>query len=243
MVKQALRTYWNAMHPKNLKKINKQGSFLWLMYMILVYPAMIDWINRGDQGHSSMYLLTVPLTPYLWIQYSEMLAPFMISKAIYLCPMQKEERRKYMQTLLFVRMAVPILGSVIFGIIWLIIEDGSVLEMICLIYLYSSLGIASVVKSTLKNAEGKSVDYAFHDKNGIVKQSYINIATIILASITIVLVVVMETYQEVGFFVGFMVGFGLVLLLFFDAIILARQYKDCIENLCDYELYFQLTTP
>ena len=167
MFKQALHTYWSALNPKNLKK-EQIPSFFWLIYMMIGYPAIID-IGRTPE-EISMFLLTIPLTPFIWLLYSEKMMEVSISKAIYICPMKKEERRAYMKMLLHIRMAIPVLAAIVFILLWTMLVDNGMIEVICTIFLYCSMGISFSVKSKLKNAQGKVVDFAFHEQDGTVKQ-------------------------------------------------------------------------
>lgn len=78
---------------------------------------------------------------------------------------------------------------------------------------------------------------AFHDKEGNVKQSFFNFATIIVGILTVILVIAFENLEEL-YVVAIMFVPLLLLMLVFNIVIMVRQYKDCIEVACSYETYF-----
>ena len=104
MFKQAIITYFKAFRWENLKKINRHGNAVLGVFFFTLYPAILDLISKND---TSMYVMTIPLAPILLIIYGELLMQFMVSKEIFLVPMQDKERRKYVNALVGIKILVP----------------------------------------------------------------------------------------------------------------------------------------
>ena len=120
MFKQAIITYFKAFRWENLKKINRHVNAVLGVFLFTLYPAILDHISKDD---TSMYVMTIPLAPILLIVYGELLMQFMVSKEVFLVPMQDKERRKYVNALVGMKLLVPTAFGAILLLLWKVLFD------------------------------------------------------------------------------------------------------------------------
>ena len=111
MLQKVVRDYIGAFHWEKIKKTYKNGavSILWLYtYLLILYPAIID-LNREDSIGLFRYYITV--VPILFSVFTLTLAELRLPKQMLLCPLDENERKKYLYQLFTIRILVPVLSG------------------------------------------------------------------------------------------------------------------------------------
>lgn len=221
MLKQALITYFKAFRYSNFKKINRHSNLILAVFFLVFWPPILQLINGG----TSLYLMSIPLTPIVLITYGEMLMKFTILKEFFLVPMEQKERKKYVNTLLGIKILIPVAIGILLLFLWREMFDRTWIEVVVLTFVYFSTGIGVSIKRNMTKFTG------------------LNSTNLIIDTLAFVLMVAMESYDyeiwgpEILVILAVEVG----LLMILDALILARQYKNCVENICNYEKMFQIS--
>ena len=219
MLKQAIITYFKAFRWENLKKINRHGNALLGIFFFTIYPAILDIISKND---TSMYVMTIPLAPLLLIVYAEMLMQFMISKEVFLVPMQNEERKKYVNALVGIKIMVPTVVGSLLLFFWKVAFDRRWIEVIGMVFVFLSVEIGAGIKSKAK-------------KYTAVNYFNFSISALIFMFMVGVEKIDYELYGE-GMYIYPVIGIGILMIL--DILIFVKHYKGYVENICDYEKMF-----
>lgn len=222
MLKQAIITYFKAFRWENLKKINRHGNAILGMFFFTIYPAILDLISKND---TSMYVVTIPLAPILLIVYGEMLMQFMISKEVFLVPMQNEERRKYVNALVGIKILVPTAVGALLLLLWKVAFDRRWIEAIALVFVFLSVEIGAGIKLKAK------------------KYTALNYFNFSISALIFIFMVGVEKsdYELYGAGMYVYPVAGIVILMILDILIFVRQYKGYVENICDYEEMFRIS--
>lgn len=222
MFKQAIITYFKAFRWENLKKINRHGNAVLGVFFFTFYPAILDLISKND---TSMYVMTIPLAPILLIVYAEMLMQFMISKEIFLVPMQNKDRREYVNALVGIKVLVPTVVGALSLLLWKIVFDRRWIEVIALVFVFLSVEIGAGIKSKEK------------------KYTELNYFNFSISALIFIFMVGVENidYKLYGAGMYMYPVIGMVVLMILDILILVKHYKGYVENICDYEKMFRIS--
>ena len=222
MFKQAIITYVKSFRWENLKKINRHGNAVLGVFFFTIYPGILDLISKND---TSMYVISIPLAPILLIVYGEMLMQFMVSKEIFLVPMQDKERRKYVNALVGIKILVPTVIGALLLLLWKVLFDRRWIEVIALVFVFLSVEIGAAIRS-----KGK-------------KYTLLNYFNFSISALIFILMVGVEKMDYelygAGMYVYPVIGIGVLMML--DIMIFVRQYRGFVENICDYEKMFQIS--
>lgn len=222
MFKQAIITYFKAFRWENLKKINRHVNAILGIYLFTGYPAILDHISKDD---TSMYVMTIPLAPILLIVYGELLMQFMVSKEIFLVPMQDKERRKYVNSLVGIKILVPTAFGTLLLLLWKVLFDRRWIEVITLVFVFLSVEIGASIK-----AKGK-------------KYTALNYFNFSISALVFIFMVGVENIDYklygAGMYVYPVIGIGVLMIL--NILIFVKHYKGYAENICDYEKMFHIS--
>ena len=222
MFKQAIITYVKAFRWENLKKINHHGNAVLGVFFFTLYPAILDLISKND---TSMYVMTIPLTPILLIVYAEMLMQFMVSKEIFLVPMQDKERRQYVNALVGIKLLVPTVFGALLLLLWKGVFDRRWIEVLALVFVFLSAEIGAAIRS-----KGK-------------KYTALNYFNFSISALVFIFMVGVENIDYelygAGMYVYPVIGIGVLMIL--DIMIFVKQYRGYVEKICDYEKMFQIS--
>ena len=222
MLKQAIITYVKAFRWENLKKINRHGNAMLGIFFFTGYPAILDHISKND---TSMYVMTIPLAPILLIVYGELLMQFMVSKEIFLVPMQDMERRKYVNALVGIKILVPTAFGALLLLLWKVLFDRRWIEVIALVFVFLSVEIGASIK-----AKGK-------------KYTALNYFNFSISALVFIFMVGVENIDYKLYGAGMYVYpvIGIAVLMILNILIFVKHYKGYAENICDYEKMFQIS--
>ena len=222
MLKQAIITYFKAFRYENLKKINRHGNAMLGIFFFTFYPAILDHISKND---TSMYVMTIPLAPILLIVYGELLMQFMVSKEIFLVPMQDKERRKYVNALVGIKILVPTAFGALLLLLWNAFFDRRWIEVIALVFVFLSVEIGAAIRS-----KGK-------------KYTALNYFNFSISALVFIFMVGVENIDYKLYGAGMYVYpvIGIAVLMILNILIFVKHYKGYAENICDYEKMFQIS--
>ena len=241
MVKLAFQSYLSALHPRNIKEAKKSGIYFWLLYWCILYPLLILGMDEDRDGGVFYLKFLVKILPWLLILWSNSASKYMMPKVMYLIPMTYENRKAYVNAVLFIKIGVPVVLGLIIDVIWSCISGFDMVRILFSTFAYISIGIATYfcVQGRGKNDTQISIGKKMPD--GTVKAAWLNnwmigFALGILA--LVVLVSVKDIYWD--FIIGFIWTFLTVLLIIFDILVVTTQYKTTIEGVSDYEANFRI---
>lgn len=222
MLKQAAIKYVKAFRWENLKKINRLGNAVMGVYFLTLHPAIIDLKSKSG---ISMYDVTIPLAPLFLIIYGEMLMQFMVSKEVFLVPMQNKERRKYVNALVGMKILVPTAFGALLLLLWKSLFDRRWIEVIALTFVYLSVEIGASIK-----AKGK-------------EHTVLHVFNFIISAIIFLMVPGAGTMSpkiyDAGMYIPLLIVMGVLLIL--DILIFVKHYRGYVEHICDYEKMFQIS--
>ncbi len=110
-----IRDYFVAFRWGKIKDWLKSGDWFWVFYFWVLLPNMIGF-NEKAEYIVLYYILSMPVGYCL---ISEALHENLLPKMFYLCPMEKEQRKAYVERKFIFAMIVPaILGGIFAVIIW-----------------------------------------------------------------------------------------------------------------------------
>lgn len=244
MMRQAFRSYIASLHPRNTKQLKEKAEFLWL-YIILLFMYGIAALET-EMGYADAVLASViRLLPFFLAGWSNLGSKYLISKAMFLCPMQVKERKKYMNCVLIIKIGAMMLASVFAELIWSIFYGFEWWKLLIMVFVSLSMGIAEYVAYEFRYQEVKKIPFSIKVENG--KRLYIGLnqisAIIAVAMIYIFTAADMSTGEwnkviKIVFAVG--IAASLLALLVLDIWIIKGQYRYIIEQSSDYELHFRI---
>lgn len=103
-MKLAMRNYIRAFKWQNIKESYQNGTLFTLLYLGLILP-IIQCL--GELDVAAIHILT--FLPIVFTMFTSVLYPMALPKLMYLCPMSKEMRKKYIVSACYIRAGVPIL--------------------------------------------------------------------------------------------------------------------------------------
>ena len=245
MTKQAWRSYIASLHPRNLKKVNNDNhaQFFNLMWWLAIYPSIIAGEGRDSEIHWGVYMLylTAKFLPILFMSWSNMCGRLPMPKMMYMAPMREEDRYAYIKSLMMIKITVPMGLSLVLLLIWNCFFEISVIQIVAILFVDLSIGIGDYVCSTLVNKHNRRIVAAMHNKEGEVKDAWLN--NIVVFASMVVLVVLESTDFRGGIMDLDGSTFGVIVfvliligLLIGDIVIIKTRYKDTLDNLCNYEI-------
>ncbi len=110
-----IKDYFAAFRWGKIKDWLKTGDWFWIVYFLVLLPYIFNFFEK-DEYMIIYYILMIP-AGYCLI--SEALHENMLPKLFYLCPMEKEERKGYVECKFVFAMLVPaMLGGIFAIILW-----------------------------------------------------------------------------------------------------------------------------
>lgn len=246
MLKQAWRSYLASLHPRNIKKVKNDGSFPFssAIWWLVIYPTIVRGGGEDSELQWGVYMLylTIKLLPALFMGWSNMVGRLPMPKMMYMAPMKETERVQYIKSLMAIKICVPTVMSLVLGYIWMCFFDMSVIQILLIAIVYISIGIGTYVCSDLVNKHNRHIPMAIHDKNGEVKDAWLNTAVVFAGIIILIALESVDFLGGIKDLDGDTVVFVLVLmfLLIGDIVILKTRYQDTINNLCNYEIAYRV---
>lgn len=239
MLKQAFRSYLSAIHPRNIKKLKEDGNWFWYIYFLFIYPMLMSSVNDDDFARY-IWLTFIKLLPILLMSWSNITSKFLMPKAMFLCPMKPEDRKKYIHCVLLIKIGIPVLLGVVIELIWSVFYEFKFLQIITIAFVHFSIGIATYFCFEGKGKNDRNINFARRDKAGNTRWAWVNILSLIWAVLLLVGFEMVDLTSSMTLGSGIVIGVSVVVLLLCDIWILTHQYEETIEQSGDYELTFRV---
>lgn len=235
MFRQALNTYWKSLHPRNLKDAKYKPDF----FLLSIWIAQI--LTRPSESNlMEGYYMVTKFLPFFFMVWSNMASKLAMPKAMFFTPMKLEERRKYINSLMMIKIVVPVFLSMLLHLIlFILMQEFRWFECVTCAFAVFTFGIGMYVCSELTGKYDRYIRYAVVGKNGIATDAWLNWVCMV---------------ASVGFTLGFsitetggmsdadwtMMIVMLCILACISFIIIKTTYRSTIENVCDYENAFAI---
>lgn len=121
MVKNIIREYFAAFRWRRIKE-SYHGSNWWIFLYILIIVPLFSGGKTLETGKSALGFYSL-LLPVMFHLFTVPLHPFTMPKMMYLCPMTKQERRKYLEKSYAVKILFSLFLALLGQIILLVMGD------------------------------------------------------------------------------------------------------------------------
>lgn len=244
MMKQALRSYISSLHPRNLKKLRESAGYLWT-YLIFVFiyggTALLPEKNYAD----IICMSAIRMIPLFLMKWSNLSPKYLMSKALFLCPMKQEERKAYINNVLIVKIGAMMISSILVELVWSFVYGFCLWEIAIIVFVMFSIGIAEYIAFTFHYQEVRKASFFIRAEDGRCLCVGLNSVSLVIGMLLIYLftaidmeVIVWNEAKTVLFHAGILVC--MILLIIFDVVIIKQQYHYVIEQSSDYELQYRI---
>lgn len=96
MMKNIIREYFAAFRWTRIKESYYGSNWWFFIYMLMIVPTIFLGGEVFETGKSALAFYSLIL-PVMFHLFAVPLHPFTLPKMMYLCPMTKQERRKYLE--------------------------------------------------------------------------------------------------------------------------------------------------
>lgn len=230
MWKQAWKSYLSSLHLRNWKSARRKFDimdFIWLLWL---------W-NPGRDVEAGVFFL-MKMIPFIMIVWSNMVTKLSMPKVMFLTPMRAEERKEYIQKLLFFKIGIPVAVGVVLHVIYGTFYGMYVLGILASALAQISFGIGIYVCSELRGRADRYIRYAVRDKDGVPKDAWLNWLCIIV-SFVLALMLSFSSW-DMSFAGWTFLALSLGGILIIDIAIIKTRYKDTMKDICDYEITFDV---
>ena len=246
MLKQAWRSYLASLHPRNIKKIRESYGYTYFWLVLFVFYAYIA--VEQTNGYADLYcgVLLRLLLPLGLMGYSNLTSRYLMPKAMFICPMKEDERKEYINCVIFIKISAMVVSSLCTELIWSKFFGFRLWEVMIVPFLIFLVGVAEYLGYEVKRDEKGQLPSVTEDKRGdripVWKNSAV--AMLVIVSIAFLVGYDMEMLVEENA-VSQMIFLGLagvcsafVILLAYQVV--KGQHKYVIEQSSDYELHFKI---
>ena len=164
-----------------------------------------------------------------------------MSKLMYLLPLRVEERKKYIDRLLIIKIGFPVMVGIALDVLFAIMyrRDWWVI-FLCAIST-CSFGIGMYICTEAKTDSNRYIRYAVRGKDGTKKDAWLNWICMVYSVIVVLFFSMGEVQGEEENFIGWLVFLGIISIsVIMDIVIIKTRYKDAVEDVCDYEILYQI---
>lgn len=234
MFKQALSTYWKSLHPRNIKRMKDKTFRVILTLFFIIIPVALTGVSDNV---NELYTMT-KFIPLIVLEITNLDNGIRLPKPMYLTPTKKEDRAKYIRSLLGIKITVVVGLALLFELLWGMYYGVEIKDFIINIIIYASIGIADCVGvGVLGNdstEQAKIIQKVGKEHLGW------NLANLLVGVLLILGFVPMNTGEnaEFVFEIHPIVLAGMFLLLIADYMILKQNYGIMMKAACDYELAY-----
>jgi len=241
MLKQAWKSYLAALHPRHLRKAYDRGQGFWILYWLVIYPAIIG-MGRDIEYQTVIWLTLLRLVPIFIMKWSDLNSKFLMPKAMFLSPMKEEQRREYINDVLLIKIGVSVLCGIGIEIIWSIFNGFHFGRTFIIAMMIFSIGIASYISLDTLGKVDKKIYFIVKDKTDNTKFHWLNSVVIFACIIAIGAIAILEIGAEasLAFACKVFIGATAILMIFMNITIIFGEYKATVALASDYELQFKI---
>lgn len=238
MLKQAFRSYLSALHPRNLKKV-KNGNWFWIVYWLIIYPIIIGSTNNPNFAQL-IWSTVIKMWPFFLMAWSNLSSKFLMSKAMYLCPMTLNERKEYINAVLVIKIGCPVLFGLLIEMVWSIFYGFHPWQCLAILFTHFSIGIATYICFEAPTKADRWISYARKDKHGNIRWAWMNIVNTVVGIFLLMGFELSDMTEGMTMGSGIFIGICLGIMLIMDICIIATQYEATVESAGEYELNFRI---
>lgn len=209
---------------------NYFGMFYFGIYMLVSMPTLVLGQNGGNNNVVEFYGLVCLL---LFCVHSSQLHPIGLSKLMYLCPMSKLERRRYLLKSYLLKIGVIFLVSVV--VLTLLGFVGKLNLVYIILFLCANMGLA--ISNSLLNA--KRIKTCVDEKRLVMMSSgadgWETAAIIVSMCVSLFLLICLECQEDMQGILGIVMS---VILLVFElplVIKILKRVRPTMEQAMNYE--------
>ena len=236
MLKKVIYDYFGCLKWGNIKKTHNNFNAWWMyFYMLTLFPILMD-VEDGV-GYGVYYCVVIPV---LFAILTLQVVPMKLPKQMFLCPMEKKERRKYVHELFAVRLVVPFILGIAGSAVVFVIRRSHILlmglEVLALISIMTCCSVTTWEGSIWSREENGRVKRI---KDERLKGLYmINIFGMMISMIVFfVNFVIIDDTLTMG--VGIYACVVSVIMIILDILVM-RYYPVIVEFAVDYEKTMKL---
>ena len=209
---------------------------MYYLYLFCFFPIILN-INEETVKLGAYYLTMLPV---MLGMYTVAAIPIRLPKQMFLCPMEKKERRKYVHELFAVRLVVPFILGIAGSAVVFVIRRSHILlmglEVLALISIMTCCSVTTWEGSVWSREENGRVKRI---KDERLKGLYmINVFGMIISMVVFfVSIVIIDDALTMGF--GIYAGVVSVIMIILDILVM-RYYQVILEFAVDYEKTIKL---
>lgn len=221
MLKQAWRSYLASLHPRYLRKVYDKGGFFWILYWLVIYPLIMNAVNDDIEFYDVMFLMFMRMIPFMIAGWSDIGSKYLMPKVMFLSPMKEQERKEYINNVLFIKIGMMVFMGICIEIIWGVFTGFHIEKVIIIALANFSFGIA---------------DYIATEKKGI------NVFVGVIETFTMAFVAFLEIGTEgtLTAFCNWFILIAVIVLPIVDVMIIRKKYQETIALAGDYEQAFKI---
>lgn len=242
MFKQAFRSYVASFHPRNLKKAYDDGKLFWLLYWLVIYPAIMRIVPDNVEYQDVIFLVIIRLIPFFLMEWSNINSKFLMPKVMFLCPMKEKERKEYLNYVLLIKIGVSVLCGVCVEVIWSIFNGFHIWRILIIAIMNLTIGVATYISFETLGKMNRKVYSIVKDKTDNTKNHWINNLAIVCAIAAIASLSILDIGAEESLAFGCKLFIGVMTVgaIVMDVVIISGEYKATIALVGDYELHFNI---
>lgn len=233
MLKQAFRSYLTTLHPRSRRKRKVESKDF-------IRTFIIVWIFWWVFSDVTIFWLIIRATPLFLIQWTNLGIGTYMGKAMLLCPMRQETRKKYINYMIGLKIGCPVVLGFLLEFIWSMVYGFDICRSFVLLISYISYGIAENIHIHCIDKMDNRVLKAKKDTEGNVKWSWLNFSVSFVVLFMVINYGLTEIEGIQGQFYKITTLIGSVYLMIMDTVIFCTQYKDMLDEVTDYELAFYI---
>lgn len=236
MLKQAWRSYLASLHPRNIKKVKGSNADM-LLYWTAIFPMVM--LNLYKHEGMIFYMIS-KIFPFFIMCWSNITSRYLMTKQMFLCPMKVEERKKYVNYVLYLKIGVPVFIGLCIELAWSFIIGFNWLRTVTMVFIYISVGIALYICIDGTDWADIQVHMGTIGKNGKFKWAWMNVVSFIYGLLIMFGMEGTDFTKDMDMGSRIFVGVGLVVLAVLDICMICKQYKDVISQVTNYEESFHI---
>lgn len=237
MLKQAFRSYMASLHPRNIKKVKSTNAF-WLVYWLFVWPGLIGSTN--EEVGADFFYLSTKMIPFMIMTWSNISSRYLMTKQMFIAPMKKEDRKKYVNYVLYLKIGFPVFIGFLMEVIYSCLFGFNWYRTFVQTFIYLCVGIAMYVCIDGTGWADRNITWGRKGTDGKMKWALMNMIVFVWGLLALAGLEANDTPAQMDILANILVNGGLLIFAIFNILIIRNQYKDVIEQASDYEESFRI---
>ncbi|MBO5337104.1 MAG: hypothetical protein J6A94_08275 [Lachnospiraceae bacterium] len=234
MLRNAWYAYGKAYSLENLKRLWNFSAIWIFFYMLFLLPVNILEVQDGK--HLALYYLK--MLPLMFMILNNALVLLTMPKRMFLCPMNKQQRKKYVLNLFWIKVLVPVLVGIVFNLLELFLFKTSMVYFGSLVIAFFVVNFSTCLFPQLNAREKRKRGW----ENLIMGASSVwNGINMLLACVQIGLIMYLEKYEKaLSMGEGIALGISTVIQILLCILIWKKNMPCIIAEATDYEICFRI---